>query len=82
MLASCLFGFCARAAYPLGPVYAPNRSQISQRALSKNYRYLVEDFVVQFCHNLQKKDFVMKTEEFSAKRKGKREYLKDSLKSN
>jgi CRISPR-associated protein Cas1 len=43
------------------------------------YRYLVEDFVIQFCRNLQKKDFIMKTEDFSAKRKGKREYLNDSL---
>jgi CRISPR/Cas system-associated endonuclease Cas1 len=43
------------------------------------YRYLVEDFLIQFCRNLQKRDFVMKTEGFSAKRKGKREYLDDSL---
>jgi len=43
------------------------------------YRYLVEGFVIQFCRNLQKRDFVMKTEDFSAKRKGKREYLNDSL---
>jgi len=43
------------------------------------YRYFVEDFVIQFCRNLQKKDFVMKTEDFSAKRKGKREYLNNSL---
>ena len=42
------------------------------------YRYLVEDFVIQFCRNLQKRDFVMKTEDFSAKRRGKREYLNDS----
>lgn len=43
------------------------------------YRYLVEDFVIQFCRRLQKKDFIMKNEDFSAKRKGKREYLNDSL---
>jgi len=43
------------------------------------YRYLVEDFVIQFCRNLQKKDFIMKAEDFSKNRKGKREYLNDSL---
>jgi CRISPR-associated protein Cas1 len=43
------------------------------------YRYLVEDFVIKFCRDLQKKDFIMKTENLSAKRKGKREYLNDSL---
>jgi CRISPR-associated protein Cas1 len=46
------------------------------------YRFLVEDFVIQFCRNLQKKDFTMKTEDFSARRKGKREYLNDSLTRN
>lgn len=45
-------------------------------------RYLVEDFAIQFCRNLQKRDFVMKTEDFSARRKGKREYLNDSLTRN
>jgi CRISPR-associated protein Cas1 len=44
------------------------------------YRYLVEDFVIQFCRTLQKKDFIMKNEDFSKDRKGKREYLNDSLK--
>ncbi len=43
------------------------------------YRYLVEDFVIQFCRSIQKKDFIMKNEDFSVKRKGKREYLNDSL---
>jgi len=33
------------------------------------YRYLVEDFVIQFCRSLQKKDFIMKTDDFSAERK-------------
>jgi CRISPR-associated protein Cas1 len=44
------------------------------------YRYLVEGLVIQFSHNLQKKDFLLKTEEFSAKRK--REYLNDSMTRN
>ena len=46
------------------------------------YRYLVDDFVIQYCKKLQKKDFTMKTEEFSATKKGKREYLNDSLTHN
>jgi CRISPR/Cas system-associated endonuclease Cas1 len=46
------------------------------------YRYLVDDFVIQYCRKLQKKDFIMKNENFSAKRKGKREYLNDSLTHN
>jgi hypothetical protein len=43
------------------------------------YRYLVEDFVIQFCRDLQKKDFAMKREDLSRNRKGKREYLGDAL---
>jgi CRISPR-associated protein Cas1 len=43
------------------------------------YRYLIDDFVIQYCKRVQKKDFVMKTEDFSTNRKGKREYLNDSL---
>jgi CRISPR-associated protein Cas1 len=43
------------------------------------YRYLIDDFVIQYCRKLQKKDFIMKNEGFSTNRKGKREYLNDSL---
>jgi CRISPR-associated protein Cas1 len=43
------------------------------------YRYLVDDFLIQYCRKLSKKDFVLKHESFSKKRKGKREYLNDSL---
>jgi CRISPR-associated protein Cas1 len=43
------------------------------------YRYLVDDFLIQYCKKLRKKDFVMKRESCSKKRKGKREYLNDSL---
>lgn len=42
------------------------------------YRYLVDDFVVQYCQKLGKEDFMMKSEDFSKWRKGKREYLNDS----
>ena len=39
------------------------------------YRYLVDDFVIQFCQGLSKKDFVVKGERTTRKRWGKREYL-------
>ena len=42
------------------------------------YRYLLDDFVLQYSQGLHKKDFTVKTEKISRRRKGKREYLKDS----
>jgi CRISPR-associated endonuclease Cas1 len=42
------------------------------------YRYLIDDFLIQYCQGLNKKDFVTKTENTNRKRKGKREYLSDS----
>jgi CRISPR-associated protein Cas1 len=42
------------------------------------YRYLLDDFVIQYCRKLNRKDFIVKLEDFSTKRKGKREYLNDS----
>jgi CRISPR-associated endonuclease Cas1 len=41
------------------------------------YRYLIDDFLIQYRQNLKKKDFTTKTERVSRKRKGKREYLND-----
>jgi CRISPR/Cas system-associated endonuclease Cas1 len=41
------------------------------------YRYLIDDFVIQYCQNLNKRDFTVKTEKFSRNKKGKREYLND-----
>lgn len=41
------------------------------------YRYLVDDFVIQYCKRLVKRDFTFKTEKMSAQKKGKREYLND-----
>jgi CRISPR-associated protein Cas1 len=41
------------------------------------YRYLVDDFIIEYCRNLHKQDFTVKVENYSANRKGKREYLKD-----
>lgn len=40
------------------------------------YRFLVDDFIIQHFMSLSKKDFVLKEENYSTKRKGKREYLK------
>ena len=44
------------------------------------YRYLVDDFLIQFCEDLKVEDFVVKSEWASGKkdRKGKREYLSDA----
>ena len=41
------------------------------------YRYLVDDFVVQYCKGLAKRDFTFKTEKISAQKIGKRENLTD-----
>ena len=45
--------------------------------LQEIYRYLVDDFVIQFCQSLKEKDFTVKSESVNRKRKGKREYLND-----
>ena len=42
------------------------------------YRYLVDDFVIEFCQGLKAGDFVMKGERTTRKRWGKREYLNSS----
>jgi CRISPR/Cas system-associated endonuclease Cas1 len=47
--------------------------------LQELYRYLIDDFAIQFCHGLKRQDFILKPETFSSGRKGKREYLNDSL---
>ena len=45
------------------------------------YRYLIDDFLIQYSRNFRKKDFSMKKEDFTRKRKGQREYLnKDEAK--
>jgi len=40
---------------------------------------LIDDFLIQYSKGLRKKDFSMKKEDFSRKRKGQREYLKKAL---
>lgn len=42
------------------------------------YRYLIDDFIIQYCVNLNNKDFQMKWENFSTKRKEKRQYLNNA----
>jgi len=44
------------------------------------YRYLIEDFLIQFCRDFKVGDFVVKSEWASGKkdRKGKRQYLSDA----
>ena len=42
------------------------------------YRYLIDDFVIQYCQRLRKGDFTVKSESLSRKRIGKREYLNDA----
>ena len=46
------------------------------------YRYLVDGFLIEYCKTLRKRDFSMKVENFSKHKKGKREYLNDSLTSD
>jgi CRISPR-associated protein Cas1 len=42
------------------------------------YRYLIDDFVIQYCEGLVKRNFTFKTEKMSARKIGKREYLNDT----
>jgi len=46
------------------------------------YRYLIDDFLIEYCQNLKARDFIVKTERLSRKKKGKREYLNDSKTSD
>jgi CRISPR-associated protein Cas1 len=39
------------------------------------YRYLIDDFVIQYCQSLNKRDFTVKDESLSRNKKGKREFL-------
>jgi len=46
--------------------------------LQELYRYMIDDFVIQFCQDLKERDFTVKSESVSRKRKGKREYLNNA----
>jgi len=43
------------------------------------YRYLMDDFILSYARNLKPRDFVLKDEDLSVNRKGKRQYLKDRI---
>jgi len=43
--------------------------------LMELYRYLIDDFLIQYCKSLKKKDFSKKHEYYSSNRQGQREYL-------
>lgn len=42
------------------------------------YRYLIDDFVIGYCGNVSSEDFVLKEEDYSTNRKGKRQYLNEA----
>ena len=42
------------------------------------FRYLTDDFVIQYCQRLRKRDFTVKSESLSRTKMGKREYLNDA----
>ena len=46
--------------------------------LMEPYRYLADDFAIQFCQSLHKKDFITKEEPISRNKIGRREYLNDA----
>jgi CRISPR-associated protein Cas1 len=46
--------------------------------LMELYRYMIDDYVIQYCMTLNHKDFTMKTEHYSTNRKGKRQFLNDN----
>jgi CRISPR/Cas system-associated endonuclease Cas1 len=43
------------------------------------YRYLIDDFVIQYCMSLKKKDFMMQREDYSSNRKGERQFMSKPL---
>ncbi len=43
------------------------------------YRYLLDHFLIKYCRNLTSRDFIVKTENLSRKKKGKREYLNNKM---
>jgi CRISPR-associated protein Cas1 len=47
--------------------------------LMEPYRHLIDDFIIQHCMSLKRKDFMMKREDYSSNRKGEREYLKKTF---
>lgn len=42
-------------------------------------RYLIDDFLIEYCRNLNIKDFIVKNENLGRNKKRKREYLNNQL---
>lgn len=42
------------------------------------YRHLIDNFLIEYCKDLDSKDFIVKTEDLTRKKKGKRTYINDS----
>ena len=42
------------------------------------YRHLIDDFLVKYCQSLRVKDFIVKTEDLTRSKTGKRVYLNDA----
>lgn len=42
------------------------------------YGHLIDDFLIRYCQSFKKKDFIVKMEDLSRKKKGKRVYQNDS----
>jgi hypothetical protein len=42
------------------------------------YRYLIDDFVIDYARKLTPKDFIQKAEDYSSNRKDKRQYLNET----
>jgi CRISPR-associated protein Cas1 len=43
------------------------------------YRHCIDDFLIQYCQDLKKNDFTVKTEPLSRSKRGERIYLNDGL---
>jgi CRISPR-associated protein Cas1 len=46
------------------------------------YRYLIDNFLIQYCQNIKPKSFILKTESISRSKKGKRQYLNEDCTRN
>lgn len=43
------------------------------------YRFLIDEFVIEYCRDLKKKDFALEHENYSSDKKGERQYLSKPL---
>jgi len=65
---------------PLLPGFVQFRKELSARArFIELYRFLMDDFLVEYARKLKPSHFVIKAENFSRKRKGKRQYLNKKM---